>query len=549
MLEMEAEASSQQPDGSTGSPPSPVKGTDNSSPATLLDQSDFPSAKTKVVATHQDGLSSPVDEIGVGTDKVNETDKYGLCAGDQPQADCADADASVAVGDGPQGDSCNTSVAGGDLQLQDPETGMDNGDVATQDGPPCFSQDLDKGNQDDPPCSVQDHKQGVINQDGPTRSIQGPEADIVSAESHKMSQECIQDTPVSGATTLPLDPSAGISVEVPRVKEDLEGEECAVELRKPRNSKSEGTDLHVEDTPSTHRNVSVVLADGVSLQGESDVDLGIARTTDSASKEELGSSRGLLTADISSSISTDKTFTSSPLSTSSLEEDSVASPDALDATFVSVIHQPASGDRSVLQASVSGEGDNSGERDADRTEGKAGDTVGGAVDAAGDMAASQTEIENEASVPEDGAGNTDANAHSGSNNHNPDSNPQNSVTSHEPFAPWVDTSRLLSNLGSQARRRGEQSGNTQEQELRSLLGNVEDSTSWKRLKKLLRSGTWAADSTVRKVAWLLICSNLHKLEKAYVFLQMEKEMFGGESAMSHVSYTLISTLSRRWREG
>ncbi|KAK7090595.1 GTPase-activating protein skywalker-like [Littorina saxatilis] len=135
----------------------------------------------------------------------------------------------------------------------------------------------------------------------------------------------------------------------------------------------------------------------------------------------------------------------------------------------------------------------------------------------------------EISAPHNGSGDATETGDSNHQNLNLHANSENennisSSSSHEPFTHFVDVSRLSAELSDSAR--GDQSGNTQEQELRSLVQGHGDTLSRKQLKKVLRSGLWGPASTVRKVAWRLVCDHLHKLEKAYVYLQMEKELFG-----------------------
>ncbi|KAL8598838.1 hypothetical protein ACOMHN_015417 [Nucella lapillus] len=244
-----------------------------------------------------------------------------------------------------------------------------------------------------------------------------------------------------------------------------------------------------------------------------------------------------VTADLSSmspSISTDKTITSSTLSSSSMDGDSLRSVDPLDSS------------RSPVRALAKGQGSASSDRrrpaptpssSASRPDGDdaaarlktpGGESKRRLEPGQGNASAGGVPQPLDTTLSPHHAGDS-SEADAGDLNHHPASHhnengdstnrPSSSI---EPFSCFVDAARLCDDLQVS---RGSNHGNVQEQQLQTLVSG-QDSGSRKQLKRVLRSGSWTVQSTVRKVAWLRVCSHLHKLEKAFVYVQMEKELFG-----------------------
>ena len=298
----------------------------------------------------------------------------------------------------------------------------------------------------------------------------------------------------------------------------------------------------VRESSAAFESGGVFLLDGVNLQGETDVD--VAESSDRADlagracrpDDFLSFSTGKLSSAgsesvsggafgnaMTSSLSQNSGKTMSESETCQTESDtSERSRSAPEASLSSSSF--SGGDQMVGGRTKSWDADSAAKGGAEKT-----DAVGDSACTADGSAAPW-----KVSVPHNVSGDHacasgDMSDHAPQNRtvHEDGEMESNNIASHEPFSTWVDVSRLRADLGEHELR-GEQSGNTQEQELRSLVQRKGDAQSRKQLKKLLRSGLWAPASTVRKVAWHLVCDYLYKLEKAYVFVQMEKEMFGGK---------------------
>ena len=285
----------------------------------------------------------------------------------------------------------------------------------------------------------------------------------------------------------------------------------------------------------------VFLLDGVNLQGETDVDVAESSDRDDLAGracrlDDLSFSTGKLSSAgsesvpggafgnaMTSSLSQHSGKTMSESETCQTESDtSERSRSAPEASLSSSSF--SGGDQTVGERTKSWDADSAAKGGAEKT-----DAVSDSAGTAEGSAAPQKVL-----VPRNVSGDHacargDMSDHAPQNLtvHEDGEMESNNIASHEPFSTWVDVSRLRADLGEHELR-GEQSGNTQEQELRLLVQRKGDVQSRKQLKKLLRSGLWAPASTVRKVAWHLVCDYLYKLEKAYVFVQMEKEMFGGK---------------------
>lgn len=330
----------------------------------------------------------------------------------------------------------------------------------------------------------------------------------------------------------------------PEVQDPWTAESSAVESSAVESSAVESSVVEslaveslVRESSTALENGGIVLSDGVNLQEETDVDIDQSRSkndlagsvclqddfqsfsNDKESSVESGSVRGEASVnETTTSFSQNDTKTTSESETCQTESDTSERSRSAPETSLSS-SSLSGGDHSVGKRTKSWDTDLAvkGEEEANAVSGgacTADDSLSSWKDGSSDPCVS--------SKINDHAQNQNLTLHAD------DETVGNSVASHEPFSPWVDVSRLLADLRD-CGVRGEQSGNTQEQELRSLIQRREDSHSRKQLKKLLRSGSWSPISTVRKVAWHLVCGYLHKLEKAFVYLQMEKEMFGGRS--------------------
>ena len=303
----------------------------------------------------------------------------------------------------------------------------------------------------------------------------------------------------------------------------------------------------------------VFLLDGVSLQGETNVDVtessdrddlagrachpddflsfGSGKLSSAGSESVPGGASGNA---MSSSLSQHSGKTLSESETCQTESDtSERSRSAPEASLSS--SSVSGGDQMVGARTKSWDADSAAKGGTEET-----DAVSdGACTAEGSVAPRKV------SVPHDGSGDHACASGDVSDNapqnltvHEGGEMESNNTASHEPFSTWVDVARLRADLGAHEVK-GEQSGNTQEQELRSLIQRKGDVQSRKQLKKLLRSGLWAPTSTVRKVAWHLVCDYLYKLEKAYVFVQMEKEMFGGKRFGLSVGISVLASAHSR----
>lgn len=91
-----------------------------------------------------------------------------------------------------------------------------------------------------------------------------------------------------------------------------------------------------------------------------------------------------------------------------------------------------------------------------------------------------------------------------------------------PFSVFVDYSRLCLECKDSWQAGSDQDLN-QQRELQSLLPVAER----KRLKKRLRRACWPVNGHIRQNIWKLLCETFHRFQGASVFIELEKEMFGG----------------------
>ncbi|XP_076453809.1 GTPase-activating protein skywalker-like [Babylonia areolata] len=371
------------------------------------------------------------------------------------------------------------------------------------------------------------------------------EGDAAKTEPHRTGQE--QDRCASDASNA--------LHEEPQDRQPPESER-----RRPSRASCSKEEEHVVDTWTSRTgdgdgglgtecgSQTVVLLDGSCLQDESDVDGVVCVGGDTGGVGgEMVNKLHHQVADLSSmspSISTDKTVTSS--SPSSLDGDSLRSVDHMDSSlspsrmFTRGRLAPAVGSSSRTAPAASG--GSSGAENSDGTQAQEGRRRRSLkhVDASNvDSPSSSPQQTNSPLSPppvqtqsadvviSEEADNLNALTSSDAHPRENGDSANNHTPTTEPFSNFVDMQRLWAALGRTGTGTGSSpSGNMQEQQLQRLLNSVGEPSSRKQLKKLLRSGLWAVQSTVRRAAWLEVCSHLHKLEKAFVFVQMEKELFG-----------------------